>query len=280
VAVAALNDSFVRQGLALRGFIIPEDTVFVAGLHDTTTDTVTLYDQENIPASHSGDLQQLHHWLEQAGALSRRERADLLPGLADERVDDAIFKRSRDWSQVRPEWGSAGCAAFIVAPRERTRHLNLGGRSFLHNYDWRLDDQFAVLEMIMTAPMVVSNWINLQYYGSTVDNRVFGCGNKVLHNIVGTIGVFEGNGGDLRSGLSIQSLHDGHQWVHEPMRLSVVIEAPIEVMTTVLKRQNSVRELLDNRWIHLFAMDAEGRIAYRYGGELSWEPASRNAHTF
>ncbi len=62
----------------------------------------------------------------------------------------------------------------------------------------------------MTAPMVVTNWINLQYHASTVDNRRYGSGNKVLHNVVGgRLGVFEGNGGDLRIGLPLQSLHDG-----------------------------------------------------------------------
>ncbi len=42
----------------------------------------------------------------------------------------------------------------------------------------------------------------MQYYASTVDNHRYGCGNKVLHNVVGgRIGVFEGNGGDLCIGL-------------------------------------------------------------------------------
>ena len=79
----------------------------------------------------------------------------------------------------------------------------------------------------MTAPMVVTNWINMQYHASTVDNRRYGSGNKVLHNVVGgRIGVFEGNGGDLRIGLPMQSLHDGHTLRHAPLRLSVFIEAP------------------------------------------------------
>ncbi|MCB0187394.1 MAG: DUF2309 family protein, partial [Caldilineaceae bacterium] len=141
---------------------------------------------------------------------------------------------SRDWSQVRPEWGLAGCAALIVAPRERTYGRDLGGRAFLHSYDWRQDRDFTILELIMTAPMVVASWINLQYYGSTVDNQRFGSGNKVLHNVVGTLGVLEGNGGDLRVGLPWQSVHDGENYVHEPLRLSVVIEAPLPAITDVI----------------------------------------------
>ncbi len=56
---------------------------------------------------------------------------------------------------------------------------------------------------IMTAPMVVTNWINLQYHASTVDPTRYGSGNTMLHNVVGgRIGVFEGNGGDLRIGMT------------------------------------------------------------------------------
>ena len=145
-------------------------------------------------------------------------------------MDARIVARSSDWAQVRPEWGLAGCAGFIVAPRHRTAGKDFGGRSFLHSYDWREDEQagFSVLELVMTAPMIVGSWISMQYYASTVDNRVYGCGNKVLHNVVGTVGVLEGNGGDLRVGLPWQSVHDGEHFVHEPMRLNVVIEAPVE----------------------------------------------------
>jgi len=128
-----------------------------------------------------------------------------------------------------------------------------------------------VLELIMTAPMVVASWISLQYYGSAVDNRAFGSGNKVLHNVVGTLGVLEGNGGDLRVGLPWQSVHDGEGFVHQPVRLNVVIEAPIQAMNGVLERHESVRQLLDNGWLHLFAMDDEGRVSHRYAGGLAWE---------
>ena len=48
------------------------------------------------------------------------------------------------------------------------------------------------LELILTAPVVVASWISLQYYGSTVAPQVFGGGNKLIHNVVGGIGVVEG----------------------------------------------------------------------------------------
>lgn len=119
--------------------------------------------------------------------------------------------------------------------------------------------------------MVVASWISLQCFGSVVDNRAFGSGNKTLHNVVGTIGVFEGNGGDLRTGLPWQSLHDGEKLIHEPLRLSVIIAAPVEQMSNVIKRHSHVRDLLDNGWLHLFAMTDDGRIGARYRGGGEWE---------
>jgi len=272
VAAAILNDPTVRSGLAARGIDVPADTLFVAGLHDTTTDAVHLYDLGDASADHADDLDRLRTWLVEAGKAARAERAALLHLEAGQPVDAQVLARSRDWAQVRPEWGLAGCAAFIAAPRHRTAGLDLGGRSFLHSYDWRMDEDFATLELIMTAPMVVASWISLQYYGSTVDNRVFGSGNKVLHNVVGTLGVLEGNGGDLRVGLPLQSLHDGEKPVHEPLRLTVVIEAPVEAMNDIIARHPMVRDLVDNGWLYLYGLDEDGRMSRRYGGDLRWEP--------
>ena len=274
IAAMVVNQPAVRKALAAKGIDVPDDTVFLGALHDTTTDLVTIFDRHAIPASHAKDLERLDALLAAAGVGARRLRAPLLgEDPADASADSRILSRSRDWAQVRPEWGLAGCAAFIVAPRHRTAGVDLGGRSFLHSYDWREDERagFPVLELVMTAPMVVGSWISLQYYASTVDNRVYGCGNKVLHNVVGTIGVLEGNGGDLRVGLPWQSVHNGERLVHEPMRLNVVIEAPISALNAIIAKHASVRALLDNGWLHLYALGDEGAITHRYIGGLKWE---------
>ena len=265
-----LNDTEVRQGLVGRGITLPEDTFFVAALHDTTTDAVTLYDRDRLSPEHASDLRRIRQWLDAAGKVTRGERALRLPRAT---VEGDIAERARDWAEVRPEWALAGCKAFIAAPRRRTAGRSLEGRAFLHDYDWKQDSEkgFGVLELIMTAPVVVASWISLQYYGSTVAPRTFGSGNKLLHNVVGGIGVFEGNGGLLRAGLPWQSVNDGEQTMHDPLRLSVCIEAPREAMSDILRRHDGVRALFDNRWLHLFAMDAEGRLAYRYVGDLEWE---------
>lgn len=269
VAAAILNDPAVRAGLADKGIVVPETTMFVAGLHDTTTDAVRLFDAETLPDSHAADLRALRGWLEAAGKRARAERATLL-GIAGGDVDAQVRARSRDWSQVRPEWGLAGCAAFIAAPRARTAGIALDGRSFLHSYDWRQDSGFKVLELIMTAPMVVASWITLQYFGSTVNNRCFGSGDKTLHNVVGALGVLEGAGGDLRPGLPLQSIHDGRGFVHVPLRLNVVIEAPEAAIAAVVAAHEGVRQLVENGWVHLFAL-AETGATRRYLGDGRWE---------
>jgi uncharacterized protein YbcC (UPF0753/DUF2309 family) len=262
-----MNVADVRTGLAARGIEVPEDTHFLAALHDTTTDEIILYDADHPAPSHAEDIRQAKRWFRSAGSLARGERALRLPRA---KGDADIELRSRDWAETRPEWALAGCKAFIAAPRHRTTGKSLQGRAFLHDYDWKQDKDFGVLELIMTAPVVVASWISLQYYGSTVAPEAFGAGNKLLHNVTGGIGVVEGNGGTLRAGLPWQSVHDGEGYAHDPLRLSVCIEAPREAMTDILKRHEGVRALFDNRWLHLFALDAEGRMAWRYDGGLKW----------
>lgn len=266
VAADLLNDPRVRLGLASRGVAIPQDTWFAAAVHDTTTDQCRILDAEKIPATHAQDLRTAIAWLDAASSTARAERAPSLGATADD-----VVRRSRDWSQVRPEWGLAGAAAFIAAPRTVTRGVDLGGRAFLHSYERANDPDLKVLELILTAPMVVASWISLQYFASTVDPVVFGAGDKTLHNVCGRIGVLEGNAGDLRMGLPLQSVHDGKAFRHEPMRLNVLIAAAPEAISQVLARQPAVRELLDNRWLHLFTLDDDGRMSHRYVGDLAWE---------
>ena len=258
-----LNDTQVRAGLAARGTAIPEGTWFIAGLHHTTTDEVTLFEDTALPASHAGAVARLSAQLHAAGDAAREARApSVSPGLAGaapSRLLHELRVRGNDWAQTRPEWGLAGNAAFIAAPRARTARLDLKGRAFLHDYHWADDPDLAVLELIMIAPLVVANWINLQYYASTVDPVRYGSGNKLLHNVVGgNIGVFEGNGGDLRIGLPWQSVHDGERFRHVPLRLHALIEAPAAAIDTILSRQPHVRALIEHGWMHLLRLPERG----------------------
>jgi len=221
----------VRRGLARRGLVIPADTWFIGALHDTCVDEVTIHDKDRLPAHYAEELAQLRSWLKQAGELTRLQRAARLglDNLSLRAVTNNVKHRSRDWAQVHPEWALAGCAAFIAAPRQGTRGLNLGGRTFLHDYQWEQDEGFGVLE---------------------------------------------GNAGDLRVGLPMQSLHDGKQWMHEPMRLSVFVDAPQWAIDEVIAGHDLVRQMLDNAWLHLFRMDDDGGFHRRVPGS-GWQQMSR-----
>jgi uncharacterized protein len=259
LAARALNRADVRALLAERGIEIPSDTWVLAGLHDTMTDEVELFDLGSVPPSHQGDLAALQETLAAASAETRRERAKALGLEHDAELLPVLKRRSEHVGETRPEWGLAGNAALIVAPRGRTRSLSLDGRSFLHEYRHEEDPDDAVLSLILAAPVVVASWINLQYYASRVAPERYGSGNKVLHNVVGGVGVFEGNGGDLRVGLPLQSLHDGERFVHEPRRLSVFIEVPREKLARALAKLPDVKKLFDGGWIHLLAIE-HGRV--------------------
>ncbi len=276
VAAAILNQPAIRAGLEGHGIHIPGDTHFIAALHDTTTDQITLFDTRNVPATHRGELKTVQGWLQTATQHTRAQRAVSLGlgGASGRELAAGVIQKSLDWSEVRPEWGLAGNAAFIAAPRERTRGLNLGGRVFLHNYNHAADTEKSTLELIMTAPMVVANWINMQYYASTVNNRLWGSGNKVTHNVVGVFGIQQGNGGDLQAGLPLQSVHDGEKWMHEPVRLSVFIEANRADIDAVIAKHESVSQLVNNGWVHLFAIEDEGHTIQRHIAGGGWEPAT------
>jgi len=257
-----LNDFDVRKELQRRGVLIPAATRFVAALHDTTTDEIRCFDDELPIPTH------MRQWLDAASDATRRERAACLGLDADDELAAALQHRSRNWAELRPEWALANNAAFIAAPRERTRHIDLEGRSFLHDYDWHQDPDNSVLELIMTAPMVVANWINTQYNASVTDNTRYGSGNKLLHNVVGgNIGVFEGNGGDLRIGLPMQSVHDGEQYMHTPLRLSVFLAAPADAIRSIYDKHDAVRELVDNDWLFLFRLDDHDGVQQLYRNE-------------
>lgn len=256
LAAATLNDPEVRTLLAEKGITIPTDTYFLAGRHDTLADDFLIYDTEAVAASHRDELTALEAALAKAGNAARNERAPRLglSHLKGHDLDHAIRKRGTDIAQLRPEWALANNAALIAAPRSRTANLKLDGRTFLHEYDPSSDPESKILTAILTAPVVVASWINLQYYGSRINPEILAAGNKTIHHVIAGIGVTEGNAGDLRTGLPLQSIHDGKTFVHEPRRLTVIIESEIDRIDAVLNNQPAVRELFENGWLHLICI--------------------------
>ncbi|HSL56468.1 MAG TPA: putative inorganic carbon transporter subunit DabA [Acidimicrobiales bacterium] len=282
---AVLNRPAVRVALAERGIAIPDDTWFVGGQHDTTTERVTLFDLDDVPATHHGDVERLRVDLAEAGRRAAVERCRTLPGApARARAGDGaaaaahLVRRATDWAQTRPEWGLAGCAAFVIGPRSLTRGVDLGGRVFLHTYEADRDPDATALETILTAPLVVAEWISTQYYFSTVDDIAYGAGPKLVHNpLGGGVGVLLGPEGDLRIGLPRESVASGDGAVHEPVRLLAVVQAPLARVSAIVERNPVLQRLIGNGWIALVARSGDDDHWSQLDAHLRWVPWSQES---
>jgi uncharacterized protein YbcC (UPF0753/DUF2309 family) len=265
-AARLLNLPAIRQALAARGRPVPEGLHFLAAVHDTTTDEITICDRAAVPATHAGVVAELAGRLAVAAGEVRGERLPLLGG----GTETDLVRRSRDWSELQPEWGLVGNWAIVIGPRTLSAGADLDGGVFLHEYDAARDADGTALEGIMTAPLVVSHWINMQYYASTVDNRRYGAGTKAIHSVVGGFGLVAGGGGDLLTGLPLQSLADASGWRHEPLRLQAVIAAPRERIAAIVGKHTLLEQLVTNDWLAIIAVE-EGRC-FRLTRRLAWQP--------
>ena len=273
------NKPEVRKLLAEKGLEIPSDTHFLPGQHDTTTDEVDFFDLNKLPDTHQEDLARLRQYLSEAGEKNSRERLKRMP---DEPQNQEVFNaldraktRSIDWSQVRPEWGLSGHTAFIAGRRILTKGIDLEGRTFLHSYDSSKDPEGTALEVIMTAPMIVGQWINMEHYFSTVDVNVYGAGSKAYHNVVGNVGVMFGTQSDLAIGLPIQTVMDGENPYHVPMRLFVILEAPREMIDTLIAKHEILQELIGNQWLHIVSLEPESMEFHLRQPTSGWNHITR-----
>lgn len=269
---AILNEPRVRKELLLQNIIIPQSTYFVAAQHNTTTDEVQLYDN-NVPEAFSRDLEQLKVHLELArekNAEWRCEQLDKKYSLKKAPLHTAL--RSRDWAQVRPEWGLARNASMIIGPRWLTKKIDLEGRAFLHSYNYWEDEKGSLLTEILTAPLIVAYWINMQYFFSTLDNVAYGAGSKITKNITGKIGVMQGNGSDFMNGLPLQSVYKSDQEpYHELLRLLAIVYAPQETVANIAFQTPILKKLFSNEWIKLVCMNPFNGKPYLVKKDLSWE---------
>ena len=269
------NHPQVRSVLKERGLIIPEDTWFLGAKHDTNTDRVEPYDLQDVPASHAEDLQMLRRDLERGGTEQALDRCGRIPG-APVNISAAaayahVKARSVDWANPRPEWGLSGNAGFIIGRRRLTKGLDLGGRIFLNSYDPEPDPEGAILEKIMTAPLIVGEWINMEHYFSATDPWNYGSGSKVIHNVVSGVGLMLGSQSDLQTGLPLQTVNDGEIHHHEPMRLLAIIEAKPDVIAAIIQRHAILQQLFHNQWVNLVAVDPNTFEFHRYNPDASWE---------
>jgi uncharacterized protein len=116
----------------------------------------------------------------------------------------------------------------------------------------------------------VAQWINMEYYFSTVAPDVYGSGSKVYHNVTGRMGVMTGGQSDLRMGLPVQTVMKGNRPYHEPLRLTTVIEAPRDRITAIINRQPLLTRLFNYQWLHLIAYEPLEQRYYRYASD-AWE---------
>jgi uncharacterized protein YbcC (UPF0753/DUF2309 family) len=252
----AANRDDVRSRLRDRGIVIPASTWFVGGLHDTATDAVRLDDIDRVPPSHAEALREAVALLDRARGLHAQERCRRFASAprrpTPERALAHVEARAADLGEPRPELGHVTNAVCVVGRRALTRGLFLDRRAFLVSYDPARDPEGEVLERVLAAVVPVCAGINLEYFFSCVDNARLGAGTKLPHNVVGLLGVMDGAGGDLRTGLPRQMIE-----IHEPVRLLMVVEAPPEAVARVCERQPVVRELVHGGWVRTVSVTVD-----------------------
>lgn len=247
------NDQSVRDLLKLRGYVIPNTTVFISALHDTTRDELRYFvDVELTPESKSR-FEELKNYFGQALELNAHERIrkfeSLDPKMSPEKALNAVRLRSVALFEPRPELNHATNSVCIVARRAMTKMLNFNRRAFLHSYDPTADPTGEILGSILNAVIPVCGGINLEYFFSAIDPSVYGSGSKLSHNIVGLVGVANGVEGDLLTGLPTQMTE-----LHEPLRLSFVVEQEPEVALQALTLNIHTFEWVKNQWVRYFAI--------------------------
>ena len=264
---AMLNDVRVREILASRGIMIPDDTFVLGALHNTCADYFTFYDLDVLPQSHVLDFQFAKQALEAAcerNAHERCRRFDSAPlNLSFAAAHRHVEGRSEDLAQTRPEFGNATNAICIVGRRERTRDLYLDRRAFMQSYDPAQDDaESNILARILGAVVPVCSGINLQYNLSYIDSPGWGSGTKLPHNITSLLGVMDGAASDLRTGLPWQGVE-----IHEPVRLLFIIETTPQAILSIMERNPVIGRILGNGWAQLALLNPHSSeiLMYRKG---------------
>jgi uncharacterized protein YbcC (UPF0753/DUF2309 family) len=266
VAAYIANNPKVRAELKNRGIYIPDETHFIAALHDTTKDEIEFYDESKIPSFNKAKHDEIILKFNQALDKNAKERSRRFIMMDSKKnakeVHEKVKLRALSLFEPRPEWNHATNALCIVGRREISKHLFLDRRSFLNSYDYSKDLDGKYLLNILKAVAPVCGGINLEYYFSKVDNDKLGAGTKLPHNVMGLIGVANGMDGDLRPGLPAQMIN-----IHDPLRLLVIVEHYPEVIINTLLQHLPTLEWFKNNWIHLCALHPESKDLFVYKNE-------------
>ena len=257
------NHLKVREILKNKGIVIPAETQFIGGLHDTAGDEIEFYDEEIL----SEKNKRLHlinkSSFEDALDLNAKERSRRFASIKTKSnlrtVRKAIKDRSVSLFEPRPELGHGTNTLCIVGSRNMSKDLFLDRRAFMNSYDYKTDLDGKLLTGIMKPLGPVCGGINLEYYFSRVDNHKFGAGTKLPHNVMGLFGVANSCDGDLRPGLPLQMIE-----VHDPVRLLIIVEHFPDVVLKTIQSVPEMYEWFINEWVHLVAINPETNKFYYF----------------
>ncbi len=271
------NKPEVRAILKEKGIHIPEKTIFVGGLRDTTRDDVVFYDEQitfaDYKIKHAEHIKLFAKALDiNAKERSRRfESIDTSMSASD--IHEKIRNRSVSIFEPRPELNHATNALCIVGRRELSKGVFLDRRSFLNSFDYRVDPDGTYLFNILKAAAPVCGGINLEYYFSRVDGEKLGAGTKLPHNVMGLIGVANGIDGDLRPGLPAQMTE-----VHDPVRLLLIVEHFPEIVLKTIQKAEETYEWFINDWVKLVSIHPETKelFVFEKGEFKPYKPLTKD----
>lgn len=270
------NHVKVREIVSSRGIVIPSETQFVGGLHDTASDEIAFYDDQVLIPENKENHRKNTALFEKALDLNAKERsrrfASIDTKMSLKNIREAIRKRSVSLFEPRPELGHGTNTLCVVGHRNLTKDLFLDRRAFLNSYDYKTDLDGKLLLNVMKPLGPVCGGINLEYYFSRVDNHKLGAGTKLPHNVMGLIGVANSSDGDLRPGLPVQMIE-----VHDPVRLLIIVEHFPDIVLKIIQSVPEMYEWFINEWIHLVVVDP-GSTQFFYfkdGGFSAYVPLTQ-----
>lgn len=257
----AANMPEVRALLAQRGLVIPDATMFVGALHDTTRDEIMYFDLDQLTSAHLELLKEFKISMEQAVALNAKERCRrfelVRPNITPKNALAAVRRRSASIFEPRPELTHTANAFAVVGRRSMTKDVFMDRRAFLNSYDPTDDLDGSILAGLLAAVVPVCGGINLTYLFSRMDNAVMGAGTKLPHNVMGLLGVSNGVEGDLLLGLPKQMVE-----LHEPIRLLLIVEQEPEIALAAVQRNAAIYQWIKNEWVWYGAVSPTTRKIY------------------
>ncbi|HRP69790.1 MAG TPA: Na-translocating system protein MpsB [Turneriella sp.] len=255
VFAAMANRSDVRALLKKDAILLDDDTFFIGALHDTARDEIHFFDTDLLPSrlkSHFEKTKQLFSVALEENARERSRRFAMVPlKISAKRAHNEAKLRTDMLFEPRPEYNHANNSMLVIGRRLVTENLFADRRLFLNSYNPFADAQGVVLEKIIAAAVPVCAGINLEYLFSRLDAEIFGAGSKLPQNIISLLGVAIGSEGDLRTGLPTQMTE-----IHDPLRLTVIIEQSESVVTKIFEKNTAFKELVFGGWIYLALYDA------------------------